>query len=55
MKTATMKRTTKKTPIVPYPNAATKKELLQKFLDTAIMALTGAAMAAALLFLLALS
>ena len=53
MKTATMRNTAMKTrPNIPYPNAATKKELLQRFLDLAIMAVTGAALAAAALFLL---
>ena len=55
MKTATVKRTVKKAPVVPYPNAATKKELLQRFLDLAVMAVTGAALAAAGLFLLVIA
>ena len=53
MKTATMKHTAmKRTPRIPYPNAATKKELFQRFLDLAVMAVTGAALAAAALFLM---
>ena len=56
MKTATMKRTAmKRTPQIPYPNAATKKELFHRFLDLAIMAVTGAALAAAALFLLVIA
>ncbi len=53
MKIATMRHTAMRTGTnIPYPNAATKKELLQRFLDLAVMAVTGAALAAAALFLL---
>ena len=54
MKTATARRTDiKTTPNIPYPNAATTKEMLHKFLDLATMAVVGAALAAAALFLIA--
>ena len=52
MKTATARYTTvKKTPHIPYPNAATKKELLNKFLDLLLTAAICAGLAALLLFL----
>lgn len=54
MKTATMKqRQIQKMPIIPYPNAATKRELLNKFLDLVLVGAIGAGLAACLLFLLA--
>lgn len=56
MKSATVHRNETKTrPNIPYPNAATKKELLCKFLDLVIMAVTGAALAAAALFLMVIA
>lgn len=50
MKTATMYRTVR--PAVPYPNAATAKEMLHKFLDGLLMVLSGAGIAVMLLFAL---
>lgn len=56
MKTATLRSAQMKThPNLPYPNAATKKELLHKFLDLATMAVIGAALAAAALFLMVIA
>ena len=55
MKTATARYTTvKKTPHIPYPNAATKKELLNKFLDLLLVGAMGAGAAAMLLLVLVL-
>ena len=42
-------------PNLPYPNAATRRELFGKFLDLLLMAALGAGSAAILLFLLALT
>lgn len=56
MKTATVRRAALKTRTnIPYPNAATRKEMLHKFLDLATMAMIGAALAAAALFLVAIA
>ena len=44
-----------KRPNLPYPNAATRRELFSKFLDLLLMAAIGAGAAAILLFLLALT
>ena len=56
MKTATMKRTQiNRTPVIPYPNAATRQELLHKFLDLVLVCAIGAGLAATLLFILALA
>lgn len=53
MKTATIRRTDLNTqPRIPYPNAATRKELVHKFLDMVLMGAIGAGLAASLLFLL---
>ncbi len=43
-----------KMPNLPYPNAASRKELLHKFLDLLLVAAIGSGAAASLLFLLAL-
>ncbi len=43
-----------KMPNIPFPNAATKKEVVHKLLDMLLMAAMGAGAAASLLFLLAL-
>ena len=43
-----------KMPNLPYPNAATRKELMQKFLDLLLIAAIGSGAAASFLFLLAL-
>ena len=42
-------------PHVPYPNAATRREVLNKFLDLLMMAALGVGAAAIILFLLALN
>lgn len=42
-------------PHLPYPNAATRREILNKVLDLLLMAALGAGGAAILLFLLALT
>lgn len=54
MKTAVVKRTNNHMPVMPFPNAATKQELLQKFLDLLLVAAIGAGLAASLIFLIAL-
>lgn len=56
MKTATMKHAQmNRTPVVPYPNAATKQELLHKFLDLILVGAIGGGLGACLLFFLALA
>ena len=55
MKTAAMKRTNYNMPVIPYPNAATKQEILHKTLDLLLVAAIGAGMAACLIFLIALA
>ena len=40
---------------VPYPNAATRAELLHKVLDTVLIAASGMGMAVVLMFLLVLA
>lgn len=52
MKTAVNYQTTKTR--VPYPNAASRQQLLHRFLDLALMAAIGAGLAASLMFLLVL-
>lgn len=42
-------------PNIPYPNAASKKELLNKFLDLLLVGAIGSGLAAILLFLLVLA
>lgn len=42
-------------PNLPYPNAATRQELLHKFLDLLLMGALGVGAAAILLFVLALT
>ncbi len=55
MKIAAVKQNALKArPNIPYPNAATTKELVHRFLNLATMAGVGAAMAAAALFLMAI-
>ena len=44
-----------KEPNLPYPNAATRRELLNKFLDLLLMGALGVGAAAILLFALALT
>ena len=42
-------------PVIPYPNAATKKEILHNALDMLLSAACGAALAAIVLFLMVVS
>ena len=42
-------------PNLPYPNAATRRELINKFLDLLLMGALGIGAAAILLFVLALT
>ena len=42
-------------PPVPFPNAATRKELFRKIVDLLLIAAIGAGAAASLLFILALA
>ena len=56
MKTATLKSARfDSIPSIPYPNAATKQELIHKFLNLMLVAAIGAGLAACLIFLIALS
>lgn len=42
-------------PNVPYPNAATRREIFSKFLDLVLIAAIGISAAAILLFMIALA
>ena len=42
-------------PNIPYPNAATKRQLLDRFIELLLMAALGIGSAAILLFILALA
>ena len=56
MKTAAIHRTDlANRPNLPYPNAATKRQLFQRFIDLLLMAALGAGAAASILFILALA
>ena len=56
MKYATIKRSKMNTiPVVPYPNAATRQEMLHKILDLVLVCAMGAGTAACLLFFLVLA
>lgn len=56
MKTTALYRTDyANRPNLPYPNAATRRELMHKFMDLLLMAALGVGAAAILLFLVALS
>lgn len=56
MKTATIRqRQITKAPAIPYPNAATKQEILHKFLDLILVGAIGAGLAACLLFFLTIA
>ena len=56
MKSATIRRNKINTaPVIPYPNAATRQEMLHKFLDLALVCAMGAGTAACLLFFLVLA
>lgn len=50
-----MKSTTLCKPAFPYPNAATRRQVLHRLLDLLLSAAIGAGIAAVLLFLLALA
>ena len=52
MKTAVCKSTIR--PAIPYPNAATRQELLHKALDTLLIAASGMGIAAILLLCMVL-
>lgn len=53
MKTATIRNYNITTPPqIPYPNAATRKELAHRFLDLLLMGAIGAGLAVSLLFIL---
>lgn len=55
MKTATLYRSDyANRPHVPYPNAATRREIMHKFLDLLTMAALGIGAAAIILFLVTL-
>ena len=56
MKTATVRRTNyAQMPNLPYPNAATRREILGKFLDLLLVGAIGVGAAAIFLFMLALA
>ena len=52
MKTAVCKSTYR--PSIPYPNAATRRELLHKVLDTVLVAVSGMGIAATVLLCMVL-
>lgn len=54
MRTAVYQNTRRVMPVIPYPNAMTRKETLHKILDLLLVAAMGAGCAASLLFLLVL-
>ncbi len=51
MKTATMTKSANR-PVLPYPNAATRRQILNRVLDLLLTGAIGAAIAAMLLFLM---
>jgi hypothetical protein len=54
MKAATLRqKQMTKMPVIPYPNSATKQEMVQKFVDIVLVGAIGAGLAACLLFFLA--
>jgi hypothetical protein len=56
MKATTVYRTDfKSLPRIPYPNAATRKEMFHKFLDMLLVGAIGAGLAACFLLILAFS
>lgn len=56
MKTTAIRRRKVNTrPCIPYPNAATRKEILHSALDALISAVCGAALATIVLFLMAVT
>lgn len=54
MKTAVCKPQTRPVPQIPYPNAATRRELFNKLLDTLLVTASGMGIAAMLLLYLVL-
>ena len=55
MKSVTVSRTNyAQLPRIPYPNAATRREVFHKLLDTVVMGAIGISCAVILLFILAL-
>lgn len=52
MKTVAAYRTYRPVRPAAYPNAATRREMLQKFLDGALLIASGAGIAAMILFML---
>ena len=56
MKTAAMHRTDlANRPNLPYPNAATKRQIFDRFVELLLMAALGVGAAASVLFILALA
>ncbi len=51
MKTTLYKAYNRPVTPIPYPNAATRREILQKLLDTALVAASGMGIAAMLLLI----
>lgn len=54
MKTAVYRQNRKMIRPLPFPNAATRRQMFHKLLDTALVAASGAGIGAMLLFWLAL-
>ena len=55
MKSATYYRPARTTrEVIPYPNAATRRQIMEKAIDLLLLAASGAGTAAAILFLLTL-
>lgn len=55
MRYAVAKRTkVNNVPNIPYPNAATRRELVHKFLDLLLVGAIGAGLAASVIFILVL-
>jgi hypothetical protein len=54
MRSAVYQNTRRAMPVIPYPNAMTRKEIAHKILDLLLVAAMGAGCAASLLLLLAL-
>ena len=55
MKTAVCRTTKNVRPAIPFPNAATRRQMVQKFLDLVLMSAISLGIAAIILFLLALA
>ena len=54
MRSAIYSNTQRVMPVIPYPNAMTRKEMLHKILDLLLVAAIGAGCAASLMLLLVL-